>query len=258
MLTGRFRASYAQVFTPQSMNGGEPKYSISMLIPKSDTATLNAIYAEIERVKNEAIQTTFQGKVPPQLQMPIHDGDGLRPSGEPFGEECKGHMVLRASSRNKPSVVDMNVQPIIDPNQFYSGCYARATVNFYAYNQNGNRGIGCGLNNIQKLEEGEPFSGRTTAEEDFGGSNAIPGVPQGYVNQPGYQASVQQQGYGAQPYQAPAPQQSYQPVPTNAGYAPPAQAAYQPPVQQPGYPAPGQPAVDPITGQPMTGGVMGI
>ena len=176
MLVGRFRASYAHVFEPSTPpGGGEAKYQITMLIPKSDVNTYNAVVAEMNRALQEGLQKTFGGQMPARPSMPLYDGDGTKQNGEPWGEECRGHWVLRASSRTRPSVVDINIQPILDPNAFYSGCYARATVNFYPYNTNGNRGVGCGLNNIQKIADGDPLSGRTTAEEDFGGSNAYAG-----------------------------------------------------------------------------------
>ena len=284
MLTGKFRASYAHVFTPQvPPGGGDAKYRITMLIPKSDVATYNTIMAEINKAIQEGIPTKFGGQAPPRPRLPIFDGDGLKESGEPFGEECRGHWVLRASSPARPSVVDQNVQTILDPNAFYSGCYARATVDFFAYNTNGNKGIACGLNNIQKLADGEPFSGRSTAEEDFGGGNAYTGggIPAGYpqnygqpapaqqsYTQPAYQAPVQQgyqppaytqpaapvmpRGYGQpvptqQPYQAPA-QPPYQ-APTQPPYQAPTQQPYQAPAQQP-YQAPTQQPYQ----QPMPGG----
>lgn len=282
MLTGRFRASYAHVFEPQvPQGGGDPKYSITLLIPKSDISTLNAIQAEMSRALQEGVSKVFNGQMPARPKLPLYDGDGTRANGEPFGEECSGCMVITASSKTRPSVVDLNMQPIIDPNGFYSGCYARATINFFAYNQSGNKGVGCALNNVQKLEDGEPLSGRSTADEDFGGRNAwngpatyslpVRGTAQPGSGQPSYQAPVQQSGY-----QQPAAgygQTGYQPSVQQPAYQAPQQPSYQAPVQQPGYqppatgygqpgyPAQGyqQPQIDPITGMPMIpGGVMGI
>lgn len=261
MLTGKFRASYAHVFEPQApKGGGDPKYQITMLFPKSDVAAYQALRAEIDKALRDGVQNVFNGQMPARPKTPLYDGDGPRENGEPFGEECKGHWVIRASSKTKPSVVDLNVQPIIDPNAFYSGCYARATINFFAYNQNGNRGIGCGLNNVQKLADGEPLSGRTTAEEDFGGGNAWNG-PSTYgtalSSTPPSQSPV---GYGQPPA-------GYNQQPP--GYGAPLIGYGQPPAgydqQPPGYGAPligyGQPqmGIDPVTGRPFGGGgVMGI
>lgn len=226
--TGKVRASYVNIFQPRvPENGGEPKYSLTLLIPKTDMATLNAIYAEIERAKQEGAQKVFNRAVPPMCRIPLHDGDGFRPSGEAFGEECRGCMVMTASARLQPSIVGLDMQAIINPADVYSGCYVRANINFFAYNTNGNKGIGCGLNAVQKIEDGEPLTARVSAEEAFGGSNTYTGA-----------AGI----YGAA--------QNYKPV----------QQAYSPPA--PAYGAYGQQQglqMDPITGRPvLNGGVMGI
>lgn len=219
--TGKVRASYAHVFQPHAAPGSsDAKYSVTLLIPKTDTITLNSIYREIEFAKQAGIQKTFGGVLPPVIKVPIYDGDGTRPNGEPFGEECRGHMVLRASSREQPSVVDLNVQPILNPAELYSGCYIRASINFFAYNQSGNRGIGCGLDAVQKIEDGEPLTSRVTAAEAFGGSNA-------------YTGSVATVGAGARTTVYP------------SGYPQPGISTHQ--------------DVDPITGRIlMPGGVMGL
>ena len=126
--------------------------------------------------------------MPAVLKKPLHDGDGVRPNGEPFGEECKGCMVMTASSKLKPEVVDGNGQAILNSAEVYAGCYGRVSLNFFPYNTSGNRGIGCGLNNVQKLRDGDPLTGRTTAKEDFGavtpaGNTAMQtGIPAQAVN----------------------------------------------------------------------------
>ena len=170
VVTGKARLSYVHLFTPYAHNPGqEPKYSCTILIPKTDTATKARIDAAIEAAKQEGTQNKFGGVLPPVLPTPVHDGDGTRPSdGMPFGEECKGHWVFTASSKQAPQVVDAGVNPILDQTEVYSGMYARVSVNFFAYNSNGRKGIGCGLNNVQKLADGEPLGGRSTAAEDFG------------------------------------------------------------------------------------------
>lgn len=211
LVTGKVRFSYANVFEPRAVNGGEEKYSLTILIPKSDVNTKQRIDAEINKTIQENIADTFKGVMPNNLNLPIYDGDGLRPGGEPFGPECKGHWVMSAKSNTAPEVVDANVNPIISKKEFYSGCYGRVSLRFYAYNQNGNKGIGCGLGNVQKLEDGQPLDGRTTAAEDFG--------------TPMTQTTVAQPQYGQVPqYQQPVAQ-----------------------VQQ----MTSQMAVDPITGQPV-------
>lgn len=168
LVTGKVRFSYANVFEPRGVNGGAEKYSVTLLIPKSDIDTKQRIDAEINKTLQENLADTFKGVMPANPSIPIYDGDGLRLGGEPFGQECKGHWVMSAKSNNPPEVVDANLNPIISKNEFYSGCYGRASIRFYAYNQNGNKGIGCGLGNVQKLEDGQPLDGRTTAAEDFG------------------------------------------------------------------------------------------
>lgn len=217
LVTGKVRFSYVNVFTPRVTPSGDEKYSVTLLIPKSDNDTYQKIMNEINKTLQENLAETFKGIMPANLKLPIYDGDGIRPSGEPFGAECRGHYVITANSNSAPEVVDVNVQPIIGKNEFYSGCYGRASLRFYAYNQNGNKGIGCGLGNVQKLEDGQPLDGRTTAAEDFG--NAIQNNPP-MSEQPQYQIPVQQT------IPQPIAQQAMQPA-------------------TPGY------QVDPITGQPI-------
>lgn len=257
--TGKVRASYVHIFTPRVPdNGGEPKYSVTLLIPKTDTATLNALYADIERAKQDGAQKVFGGNVPPQCKIPIYDGDGYRPSGEAFGEECRGCMVVTASAKQQPVIVGLDMQNILNPAEVYSGCYVRASVNMFAYNSNGNKGIGCGLNAVQKIEDGEPLSMRVSAEEAFGGVNTYGNAPY----------SPQQIFQGAAPgYQVQSPAYPQPPV---YGTSMPVQPPYPQPVTPQGtsypqasvYGAPGQtPAqqTDPITGRPMmSGGVMGV
>jgi hypothetical protein len=162
VVTGKVRFSYANVFDPKSVNGGEEKYSVSIIIPKSDQKTLSTIQAAIQQAKLEGIYK-FGGKIPESLKLPLHDGDFDRPEDEAYRESY----YLNAISKDKPGVVDKNVQPILEPSEFYSGCYGRASLSFYAFNQNENQGIACGLQNLQKLSEGEPLTGRSRPEEDF-------------------------------------------------------------------------------------------
>ncbi len=217
LVTGKVRFSYVSVFEPRVTPNGDEKYSATLLIPKSDTNTYQAIMNELNKTLQDAVADTFKGVMPASPKFPIYDGDGLRPSGEPFGAECKGHWVITANSNSAPEVVDANVNPIISKSEFYSGCYGRASLRFYAYNQNGNKGVGCGLGNVQKLEDGQPLDGRTTAAEDFG----TPIVAQSQ-------------------YQAPLQQTQYQ-MPTQPVSPQPMQAT-----------VPGGYRVDPITGQPLT------
>lgn len=160
--TGKVRLSYAHLFEPHAIEGNEPKYSVSVIIPKTDKETLSAIKAAVEQVKEEG-KSKWGGKVPGNLKTPLRDGDQERPDDEAY-ENC---YFLNANSKNKPGVVDVNVQPILDATEVYSGCYGRLTLNFYAYSASGNKGIACGLGNVQKLAEGDPLGGFTRAEDDF-------------------------------------------------------------------------------------------
>lgn len=151
------RFSFLHCWEPDSVNGSEPKYSVSAIIPKSDTKTVNAIKAAIEVAKQESLPK-WGGKIPPNLKLPLRDGDIDRPEDEAYA----GCYFLNANSREKPQVVDKQVQPILDQTEVYSGCYGRITVTFYGYNSNGNRGVAAGLGNIQKLKDGDSLGGRAT------------------------------------------------------------------------------------------------
>ena len=174
VLTGEVRLSYCNLTTARApQQGGEPKYSVTMLIPKSDTATKADIDASIQAAVNEAVNKSWGGVRPPVIKDILHDGDGVRPSGLPYGPECKGHWVLTASTKNKPQVVGIdNIRTELDPTDIYSGMFARVTVNFYGYSNSGNKGVGCGLGNVLKTRDGEPLSGGASAEADFAGIGA--------------------------------------------------------------------------------------
>ena len=162
VITGKVRLSYAHLFEPYGMDGQEAKYSVSVIIPKTDTETLKAIKEATELAKKNGV-SKWNGKVPANLKTPLRDGDTERPDDEAYA----GCYFLNASSKNRPGVVDQNVQPVMDANEVYSGCYARVSINFYAFNASGNKGIAAGLGNVQKLEDGEPLGGFTRAEDDF-------------------------------------------------------------------------------------------
>lgn len=164
VITGKVRFSYAHVFEPTSMEEGkEKKYSVSIIIPKSDKVTLAKIEAAIQ-VAIEEGKGKFGGKIPTNLKLPLRDGDAERPDDEAY----ENSMFLSASSNRKPGLVDEDLNPIMNRDDFYSGCYGRASLNFYAYNVN-SKGVAVGLNNLQKTEDGLRLSGGgSTAEEDFG------------------------------------------------------------------------------------------
>lgn len=170
VLTGEVRLSYANLTKPRAAQpGAEEKYSVTLLIPKSDAATKADIDAAVAAAYEQGVADKWKN-TRPQLRYPvIYDGDGVRPSGEAFGEECRGHWVMTASSKLKPQVVHTsNIRAELSPSDIYSGMYARVTVRMYPYANNGNRGVGCGLGNVLKTRDGEALSGHASAESDFG------------------------------------------------------------------------------------------
>ncbi|EMP0349995.1 DUF2815 family protein [Clostridioides mangenotii] len=164
VVTGVVRLSYANVWEPKSINGGAEKYSVSLIIPKSDTKTLSAINEAVNAAIEEG-RGKFGGKIPNKaaLKLPLRDGDIDRPDDEAYANSY----FINANSITAPQIVDRNVNPILERSEVYSGVYARVSINFYAFNSNGNKGIACGLGNIQKIRDGEPLGGRTNAADDF-------------------------------------------------------------------------------------------
>jgi hypothetical protein len=158
------RLSFAHIFEPVSVNGGDPKYSASLIIPKDDMKTIAAIQQAIKAAYDTG-KSKFGANPPPlaKLKTPLRDGDEERPEDEAYANA----MFVNANSNTAPGIVDLARKPITDSNVVYSGCFVRAMINFYAFNKNGNRGIAAGLGNIQKVKDGEPLGGRTRAEDDF-------------------------------------------------------------------------------------------
>ena len=168
VITGpKIRWSYANVWEPKSINGGAPKYSVSLIIPKSDTKTVTAVKNAIQAAYDEG-QSKLKGNsksVPAlsSIKNPLRDGDLERPDDETY----KDSFFINANSATAPGIVDAARQPILERSEVYSGVYGRASINFYAFNSNGNKGIACGLNNLQKISDGESLGGKTRAEDDF-------------------------------------------------------------------------------------------
>lgn len=167
VVTGKVRFSFCHLFEAQEpQGGGDPKYSVTLLIPKSDKATLQKISAAMQEARDNFCAKNGSTALPAKPTHTLHDGDGTRPSGDPFGPECKGCYVITVSSKQKPVVVDAFGNQITDPGEVYSGCYGRASINFYGYNRAGKKGISAGLLAIQKLHDGEPF-GTVGSADDF-------------------------------------------------------------------------------------------
>jgi hypothetical protein len=165
IITGKVRFSYCHVFEPTSLNEDQQKkYSVSVVIDKTDAKTLKKINDAIAEAK-EAGKSKFGGKVPKNLKTPLRDGDEDREDDEAY----EGKMFLTANSTRKPQIVNESLEEIMSQDEFYSGCYGRASLSFYAYDSGGSKGIACGLNNIQKQDDGERLGGNvSTAEDDFG------------------------------------------------------------------------------------------
>ena len=214
------RFSYLNVFQPEppfNNPNGEAKFSTTILVPKTNTQAKALMDQAIEAAIVEGTATKWNGVRPPQPAICVHDGDGARPSdGMNFGPECRGCWVFTASCKadRPPFVVDAQVQPIIDPTQVYSGMWGNVSVSFFAYNNAGKRGIGCGLNGLQKVRDDEALGNRVTAQDAF---QAVAGAPTA--------APAAAPAYGATP--------AYGAVP-NYGYA-----------------APAAPQINPFTGQPV-------
>ena len=167
VVTGKVRLSYVSIFEQKEpQGGGDAKYSVTLLIPKSDTATIEKIKAAMAEARENFCKKNGSQSLPIRPNHTLHDGDGLRDSGEPYGPECKGCYVITVSSKQKPVIVDAFRNEITDPGEVYSGCYGRAAINFYGYSQNGKKGISAGLLSIQKLHDGEPF-GSVGSADDF-------------------------------------------------------------------------------------------
>lgn len=157
------RISFANIWEAKSINGGDEKYSVALIIPKSDKATLTKIHKAVEAAKAAAKGKKWGGKIPPNLKLPLRDGDIDRPDDENYAN-C---MFLNATSKDAPQIVDRKVQSILDPMECGSGDYCNVSVNFYGFSASGNRGIATGLGNIQKVKDGERLSGKTSATSDF-------------------------------------------------------------------------------------------
>jgi len=168
VITGKdTRWSFANVWEPKSINGGAPKYSVSLIIPKSDTATVAKLKAAIEAAYQEG-QAKLKGNgrsVPPlsAIKTPLRDGDVERPDDPSYANSY----FINANASTAPCIVAIDCSPILTRSEVYSGVYGRASITLYAFNSNGNKGIACGLNNLQKVRDGEPLGGKASAASDF-------------------------------------------------------------------------------------------
>ena len=166
VITGLVRFSYVNIFRSRAFKDGQKaKYSICLLIPKTDKVTLKKIKAAIDEATELGVSTKWGGNLPKKLHLPLRDGDEERADEAP---EYKGMYFLNANSDSKPGIVDRDRNEILDPEEVYSGCWGRASINFFPYDNTGNRGIGVGLNNIQKIKDGQHLGAViASAEDDF-------------------------------------------------------------------------------------------
>ena len=154
------RISYAHLFEPEPIMGqGEPKYSVSILIPKSDKENVEKLNAVIKDAKE-----SDKLKGAKKIDSPVHDGDTDK-GDDPVYAGCY-YLNAKANENHPPQIVDRHVNPIMDKNEVYSGCYCNIMVNTYAYSFNGHNGIGVGLGNVQKVKDGEHLGGGSSKPED--------------------------------------------------------------------------------------------
>lgn len=166
VLTGKVRLGYVHLFEAFSnQEGQEPKFSVMIIIPKSDTATLKKIKRAQKAAAEAGKATKFNGKIPANLKTTLKDGD--EDADLEKNPELEGHYYMTISSKTRPGVVDKDLDDIIDSSEVYSGCYARVSMNCFAYNTSGNRGVTFGLNHVQKIADGDYLGGRTRATDDF-------------------------------------------------------------------------------------------
>lgn len=165
VITGKCRLSYEHLFDPHMVEGAtKAKFGACIVFPKTDKATLAKIQAAVNVAIQDGVKSKWKGKKPANLKLPLRDGDDERPDDEAF----TGCYFVNANSDRVPGIVDLARNPILDREEVYSGCYCRFSINFYPFSVNGNNGVACGLNNVQKVADGEPLTGQSRAEDDFG------------------------------------------------------------------------------------------
>lgn len=172
VITGKVRFSFVNVFEARAFGEGQPpKYSVMLLIPKTDVGTIDRCKKAINAAAQKGLSSKFGGKLPTVLKSTLKDADqDTDQDGEIFANKwdyTAGHYIINVSTKIQPQLVDAQRNPIINPTEFYSGCYGRASINFFAFNNNGNKGVSAGLNNLQKLEDGESLGNISSADQDF-------------------------------------------------------------------------------------------
>lgn len=170
LITPEFRASYAFVWEPKQDDKGKDKWSMSMVFNKDTLGT--AGLKKIQDAINSALAEKWgkdPSKWPRQLKICLRDADQedrTNPNSDYYDEVYVNSYFINCSTNRQPKIVDENVDPIMNQSDFYSGCYARASVNFTAYD-NVSKGVGCYINSIMKIRDGEPIGGASSPERDF-------------------------------------------------------------------------------------------
>lgn len=163
IVTPKFRVAFPHLFEKEKFEQGKPKYSVTMLFPKD--SDMSGIKAAIKL----AVDEKWGNKKPKGLKTPVKDGDAVNEDGEllhPY-DGYEGHWIIKASSEYDIGVVDIKKTPIQDPEEVYGGCYGRAFVQAFAYDQSMSRGISFALIHFQKLGEGDRFGNRVSAQKAF-------------------------------------------------------------------------------------------
>ena len=166
VVTGKVRFSYPQIFSSdKKTQDGKTKYTLCILIPKSDKKTIAKINQAVKEAVQQGISEKWGGKQPKNLKLPLHDGNEKADDHPEFED----NFYLNASTTIKPGIVDRDRVDILDPEEIYGGCYGRVSINFFPFkHEQGSVGVAAGLNNVQKLEDGERLGGnRASAEDDF-------------------------------------------------------------------------------------------
>lgn len=166
IVTGKVRLSYEHIWVAKAtIEGGEPKYSASILIPKTDEKTVAAIKEAIKAERNS--EWPNKDKRPNNIKNPLKDGDeAVDKNGNPR-KECQGHYIINATSKQRPGIINLEKEDILDKSEVYSGCYIRCQISFAPYNLPTSKGVACYLNNIQKLADGKPLGNRKSAKDVF-------------------------------------------------------------------------------------------
>ena len=167
LVTGLVRFSYLHAFKPEKMDDDdEPKYSVQLLIDKSDKVTLKKLEKAVELAIQQGIErkATWGGKRPAKIKLPLRDGDDERPDDEAYA----GKFFISAKTKTKPGIVDKDLNEILDETEVVSGDYGRASITAYPFEGKQN-GVAIALNHIQLVKKGEPLgASKSSAEDDFG------------------------------------------------------------------------------------------